>query len=86
METFFKGYQLWRNIIYADLGTVVFIFPKYRTDLERAVTDAISQMKIYKDRIKIIYIEDICDSMEKDDSNKVKEHYMEFRKKYFLSE
>lgn len=85
METFFKGYQLWRNIIYADKGTVIFVFPKYRSDLEIAVRNAISQMKIYKEKVKIIYIEDICDVMEKDDSIQIQEHYIEFKKKYFLS-
>lgn len=85
METFFKGYQIWRNIIYANEGTVVFVFPQFRSDLERAVNKAISRMKKNKNKIKIIYIEDICKIMKKAESTQLKEHYKEFTKKYFFN-
>lgn len=39
-EEFFKHYQLWRNIIYAVEGLVVFVFVEPRKDLTGAVESA----------------------------------------------
>lgn len=83
-EDFFKQYQLWRNIIYAEKGNVYFILPKFRTDLVEKIENAktlIADNDI-KNRINILYIDDIVKRAK--NVPKLKEHYEEFEKKYLM--
>lgn len=85
-KEFFKNYQIWRNLIYVDRGIVVFVFPAYRIGLERAIIKAISSMTMFQDRVRIIHIEDLCEVLENDESEMIKAHYQEFRRKYLQLE
>jgi hypothetical protein len=85
-KEFFKNYQIWRNLIYVDRGIVVFVFPAYRIDLERAIIKAILSMTMFQDRVRIIHIEDLCEVLENDESEVIKAHYQEFRRKYLQLE
>ena len=78
---FFKSYQLWRNLIYTDMGDVIFVLPRFRSDLAGEVAAAIKRIS-NKDRARIRYIDDICDSAENDGSGCFRSHYGEFRRKY----
>lgn len=82
-ETFFKEYQLWRNIIYARNGYVFFVLPNFRTDLIDKVNEAI---KITNDEIKkrvnVLIIDRLVDTCKGE--NIFKKHYEEFEKKYLL--
>jgi len=84
-EDFFKQYQLWRNLIYATEGIVVFVFPRFREDLEKAVLSAKKEMKFHQENVKILYLDDICSEIIKDGDEKLIKHYTEFQKKYKLN-
>lgn len=83
-EQFFEEYQLWRNILYSLISgfQICFLFPKFRRDLEKKVIEAITKIKPeYQSKIHIIYADDIVQEAKKL-SQKLKEHYDEFEKKY----
>ncbi len=84
-ETFAAGYQLWRNILYAETHqhTVFFVFPKFRSDLQEAVEQAKEKCpEEVLQRIHCICIDDwVEDLLQSDDSALVK-HYEAFKKKY----
>jgi len=78
---FYKKYQLWRNIIYTTKGVVVFVFPKFREDLTLEVKNAIKKLKS-KDRVKILFIEDILRKIKETNNHSLIEHFNEFNNKY----
>ncbi len=78
-KEFFKLYQLWRNIMYSENGFVVFILPGFRKDLIETINSAKKQLN-NSENIKIIKIEEIVDICKRDE--KLKDHYLEFEKKY----
>jgi hypothetical protein len=82
METFFRDYQLWRNLIYSDQGIVVFVIPKFREDLLEKINDAKSKMK-NDNNVKILRIENICKKYQQVEIEEITSHYSEFYKKYF---
>lgn len=82
-ERIFSEYQLWRNIarISNDNDIVVFVVPKERKDLVEEIKSAKKKIKPeYVNRIKILYVNDVCECGENHD--KFSTHYTEFRKKY----
>lgn len=81
LDLFLKNYQLWRNLIYSQLGIVVFVIPKFRTDLVKQINIAISMMND-KTNVKILYIEDLCAQNQIINNEKYTSHYNEFYKKY----
>ena len=83
-DEFYKEYQLWRNIIYAKNGYVFFVLPKFRDDLKNKVEEAKEKItnEDVKNHINVLTIESIVSNCQK--NNELKEHYMEFKKKYFL--
>ena len=81
-KEFFKNYQLWRNIIYAQKGNVYFVLPRFREDLFARVKDAKEKIlnPEINDRVKVLIIDDlVAKCKEKPDLQK---HYEEFEKKY----
>lgn len=78
-KDFFNNYQLWRNILYADTGFIVFVLPKFRTDLIKKVEKARILTNI-PDRIKILKIEDLVENCQ--NKEELTNHYSEFKKKY----
>ena len=80
-ELFFKNYQLWRNLIYSLDGVVVFVYPRFRKDIEDKIDKAKSIMFDSKN-VKILHVEDICAESNDEFSNEARSHYQEFRKKY----
>lgn len=80
-EEFFRNYQLWRNIIYTDTGTVVFVFPRFRTDLQDAVDHA-RQVSRVPDRIRVILIDDLVDRALQLEPTGLRNHFAEFSRKY----
>lgn len=82
-EDFFEEYQLWRNICHAKDDVVFFVFPKLRTDLEKAVVTAKEKCdKKCQDKIKILYVDDIVEELEIANNPKLQKHYTEFYEKY----
>ena len=81
-ETFFKEYQLWRNIIYAKNGYIFFVLPRFRDDLIKKVNDAKKEIKNTEigNRVKLLIIDELVEECEK--NKEMKDHYIEFRKKY----
>ena len=80
-EQFFKNYQLWRNIYYSQKGIVVFVFPRFREDLTKEVESAIKEIT-QKDMVKVLFIDDLVDVLIKSGNESMKNHYIEFTKKY----
>ena len=78
-KQFFNNYQLWRNILYSDNGYIVFVLPFFRKDLIDIVESA-KKMISENQKIKILYIEDIVNKCKNIDA--LKDHYIEFEKKY----
>lgn len=83
-KQFFDNYQLWRNICHVTLGKVFFIILKDRNDLTNDVVFAKTKCKDeYKEKIQIIYIEDLVkDILNSSVNDKLKIHYKEFWEKY----
>ena len=86
-EDFFEEYQLWRNIRFAVKDknhTTCFLFPKFRNkDLAKTVEAAKAKCrKDVRDRIKIIFADDVVNAMRKSGNKDLKAHYDEFYKKY----
>lgn len=82
---FLKDYQLWRNICYSIYGYVYFVIPKFRTDLENQIEDIIRIIRPnYKEKIRILIIDDFVTEMINTNNMKLSNHYKEFRRKYLL--
>lgn len=82
-KEFFDNYQIWRNICHSDIGRVYFVFLKNREDLRNEVENVITKCKsTYKEKIRILYIEDIVKNSLKIRDNKINTHYKEFYEKY----
>lgn len=86
-DIFFNQYQLWRKIrMVSDSNSLVcFVFPRLRGDLVAEVEAAKQHLLPgFADRVKILYIEDVCDTILSVylDSCKLKDHYTEFQEKY----
>ena len=80
-DEFFRDYQLWRNICYSDLGLVAFVIPKFRKDLVKKV-EAAKERIHNPEKVRIVWIDDICRQGELQSSSVMKAHYVEFRRKY----
>jgi hypothetical protein len=80
-EEFFRDYQLWRNIIYTDTGMVVFVFPRFRTDLQDAINHARHVSRV-PDRIRVILIDDLVDRALRLEPAGLRNHFAEFSRKY----
>ncbi|MBR5934138.1 MAG: hypothetical protein IK002_09150 [Treponema sp.] len=81
-KEFYKKYQLWRNIIYAKKGNVFFIVPIFRKDLILEVETAKKRILDEKIKNRIFILE--IDSLVKKciEIDELKNHYIEFEKKY----
>ncbi len=81
-DEFFKEYQLWRNILYTQNGTVYFVFPKTRSDLRERVELAKTKIKSKEiaGKIRILEVDDLVNTCKKD--SELSEHYTEFENKY----
>ncbi len=79
-EEFFRKYQLWRNISYANEGYIIFVFPRFRKDLTKITNEAIGKIQT-PDKVKILYIDDIV-SVFKDAYIGSQDHFREFENKY----
>lgn len=79
---FYKNYQLWRNILYAQKGNVFFVLPKFRTDLMEKVKKAKELIKEenIKKNVKILVIDSLVAKCK--EIPDLKRHYEEFEKKY----
>lgn len=79
---FYKNYQLWRNILYAQKGNVFFVLPKFRTDLMEKVKKAKELIKEenIKKNLKILVIDSLVAKCK--EIPDLKKHYEEFEKKY----
>lgn len=86
-DLFFDNYQLWRNVrMISDLDSFVyFVFSRFRQDLTAEVEKS-KQFILpnFADKVKVLYIEDICDTILSDyiDNCKLMAHYTEFYEKY----
>lgn len=78
-KQFFNEYQLWRNILYSEKGYIVFVVPKFRTDLVNIVEIAKKQVK-NNNNVKILTIDDVVNKCKEYDV--YKDHYIEFENKY----
>jgi hypothetical protein len=87
METFFNNYQIFRNLIYNKNGYNIFVFSSSRSDLESKVnkikTDYCNEDQ--KNRIIILYIEDIVETILKCGNQNLIKHYELFKEKYLPS-
>jgi hypothetical protein len=81
INTFFRNYQLWRNIIYTRQGLISFILPRFRSDLAHEIENTKKVVK-YPDRVRTIYIDDICNKMIDLENESITQHYKEFCHKY----
>lgn len=84
-DDFFKNYQLYRNLILAlDPNHITyFVFPKFRNDLANKVDEAKKDCHNVASRVKVLYVDDIVNEILKGDySQKLKDHFTEFRTKY----
>jgi hypothetical protein len=80
-DEFFRDYQLWRNIIYSDKGIVLFVLPKFRSDLIKKVESA--RNRLYNPKsVDIAYIDDICAQGLKNNLISMRTHFAEFQRKY----
>lgn len=81
-KSFFEKYQLWRNILYSkNSDVVIFVIPRFRTDLSKEIDIAIKSLK--KDNlVKVLYIDEICSLFSSLEDVKLKSHYEEFKRKY----
>lgn len=78
---FLRDYQLWRNIRYSNLGLVAFVIPKFRKDLSEKV-QAVRKRINNPEKVRTVWIDDICQKGECDSTPMMRAHYGEFRKKY----
>jgi hypothetical protein len=81
MDEFLKDYQLWRNIIYIESGTVAFVIPKFRTDLAKKV-EATRKRIASPEKVRLVWIDDISRQGESETSANFRPHFLEFKKKY----
>lgn len=84
-EDFFEEYQLWRNICHVKEkdSVVFFVFPRLRTDLEKAVVKAKEKcIEQWRENIKILYVDEIVEELKASDNPKLQKHYTEFYEKY----
>lgn len=82
-KEFFDNYQIWRNICHADIGNLYFVFLNSRNSLKEEVEMVKSKCKhTYKDKIRILYIEDIVKNALKIKDERINSHYKEFYEKY----
>ena len=64
-KQFFNEYQLWRNILYSEKGYIVFVVPKFRTDLVNIV-ESQKQVK-NNNNVKILTIDDVVNKCKEYD-------------------
>jgi hypothetical protein len=86
IKTFFKYYQIFRNILYND-GYNIFVLPENRADLIRDVNKIKEQYCTNEQRGKIIVltIENIVNSIIANINDKgVQDHYGLFKNKYLI--
>lgn len=86
-DLFSKKYQLFRNMILAltPNSYCYFVYPKFRKDLDDEINGVLKNYvnEDYHNRIKILHVDDIVDSiLEGDYDQKLKDYYKEFKKKY----
>lgn len=90
-ETFFKKYQLWRNLLYIIKGKseqgfqhVFFMFPEFRcNDLGKSVEEAKALCKEkYRNYIHTIIVDDVAKMLIESDNEDISNYYLEFKKKY----
>lgn len=81
-KDFYKEYQIWRNIIYAESGYVFFVLPDFRTDLISKVKNVKCKIKnsTIENRVNILSINSLISKAKEIKS--LQEHYIEFEKKY----
>lgn len=83
VDEFCAEYQLWRNICHVVYGDVYFVFPRFRKDLADTVNSAKERLKDeYKNRVHIMYADDVAKKMIDSENEKLKAHYEEFCRKY----
>lgn len=88
MNVFCKQYQLWRNICHVayDHCDVFFVFPEFREKLKVQVEEAKKLLKPeYQNRVHILTVDVICNTILNSAGEKYKAHYQEFKNKYFPS-
>jgi hypothetical protein len=84
-ESFFENYQLIRNIVYLNFNrndNLFLIFPKEKTEFKNQI-ESIPVPEL-KNKIHIIYLEDLTEEIINNSSNnsKLLEHFIEFKNKY----
>ena len=81
-EIFLKNYQVFRNLSYIDNGIINFVIPKTRSDLNIELNEIIKKYcnNVLKQRINIIYIEDIVNKAIS--QKKLEEYYKLLSEKY----
>jgi hypothetical protein len=82
IDSFFKNYQIFRNLCYLDNGIINFVFPKSRIDLDKKLNSIINKYcnDTLKKRINIIYIDDIIKKAIR--NNELVDYYKLFSEKY----
>ena len=88
VDDFCNQYQLWRNIcrVANNHCDVYFVFPDFREKLRKQVETAKDLLKPeFKNRVHILTIDTICDTLLNTAEEKYQKHYKEFKKKYFPS-
>lgn len=80
-KEFFRKYQLWRNIAYSSMGTVVFVLPRFRRDLIDEVRLA-SERIAEPDSVKILLIDELSEELERSCWPALSGHNTEFFRKY----
>jgi len=85
-EEFFENYQIWRNILFTldENHFSCFFYPRFREgDLTTMINQILDKYPSLKERIIIFYTDDFVNKiLDGDYSEKLKEHYREFKKKY----
>ena len=84
-DDFFSEYQLWRNILFTlnDKHKSFFLFPSFRKDLKETIEKTIEGTHLHKENVKIIFSDTICKNIINGNyPQKLKDHYIEFQKKY----
>ena len=85
VDVFCKQYQLWRNIcrVANNDSEVYFVFPAFRENLKRQVEAAKQLLKPeFQDKVHVLSVDDICNTLMACGDNRYKEHYEEFKRKY----
>lgn len=84
IEYFFENYQIFRNILNAVNGIVVFIIPNQRKDLYERLVEVKSKVNC-QNTIYILPIEDIIKMAVSNDMDRFKSSFIEFREKYLTT-